>query len=39
MTWMIGDGAFGKIVGMWEKTEKGFEDPNRDFKKWIEGGS
>jgi hypothetical protein len=35
---MIGDGAMGKMVGMREKTEKGFEGFNKDFKKWVEEG-
>lgn len=39
LTFMIGEGAIAKIIGMREKTQNGFEGFNQDFKLWVESGS
>ena len=38
MAFTVGEGAVAKMVGLNEKTRKGFEGFNRDFKKWVESG-
>lgn len=37
LAWMIADGMVGNAIGFREKTRKGFEGFNVDFKKWVEG--
>ncbi len=37
LAFMIGEGAVGKMMGFNEKTRKGYERFNIDFKKWVEG--
>lgn len=37
MTWLIGEGVVARGLGMREKTRKGFEGFNEDFKGWCEG--
>ncbi|RDW57025.1 hypothetical protein BP6252_13897 [Coleophoma cylindrospora] len=34
----MGEGAIVKMIGLKEKTKKGFEGFNRDLKAWVEGG-
>lgn len=39
LAFIIGDNAIGNMIGFREKTRKGFEGFNADFKKWVEGRS
>ncbi len=34
---IMDEGTIGKVVGLREKTKRGFEGFNSDFKAWIEG--
>ncbi|RDW58481.1 hypothetical protein BP5796_12411 [Coleophoma crateriformis] len=34
----MGEGVIVKMIGLKEKTRKGFETFNRDLKTWVEGG-
>lgn len=36
LAFMIGEGMLGNMIGFREKTRKGFEGFNNDFKKWVE---
>ena len=38
LAFTMGEGVVANMIGLKEKTRKGFEGFNRDFKKWVEGG-